>query len=394
MRILTILTGIIFVAGGLFLIAEEGISFMSVAFVVGVLFAIAGIIECLSYQSYRGERESRTWVLVDGFITIILGGLIICNQIVADAVVPSVLGFWSITIGIRNFVRIFEKKKHSGKTFRAHLVIGILNTLVGVYVFFDSELFNLPAIILVAMCIIVNGINIINIGYSIVIEKPQFIKTKQELLAEAQKKMEEAHENAKIAIQAAKDARTEFAAIYDADEASLDITQSDKPKDKEVEEIREKRRTAKMTEEELAEVIRQKELEQKALEDKIRAAEVAAEIDAKAEAEKILWAKRSEAAKRGAETKRRIAAEKAAGTYVEPTRTPEEQALWEKRSVAALKGAETKRRIAEQIANGTYVDPASLRTPEEQALWEKRSEAAKKGAETKRQQKAAEEAGN
>ena len=241
MRIITILTGIIFVAGGLFLIAEEGISFMSVAFLVGALFVIAGIFECLSYSSYRGERESRTWILTDGFITIILGALIIFNQIVSDAVVPSILGFWAITIGVRNLVRIFERKRYTGKAFRAHLIIGILNMLVGIYVFFDSELLNLPAIVLVAMCMIVNGINIVNIGSSIVIEKPQFIKTKQELLAEAKAKMEEAHENAKIAIQAAKDARTEFALIYDAPEEKIDITQAPIPTDEEVEQYKEKR---------------------------------------------------------------------------------------------------------------------------------------------------------
>ena len=104
MRILTMLTGILFMGAGIFLIANSGITFLSVAFPTGLAFMIAGVVECLSYSSYRGDNEERTWILIDGTTTFMLGALIILNKLTADAVVPTVLGLWVITTGIRNFV--------------------------------------------------------------------------------------------------------------------------------------------------------------------------------------------------------------------------------------------------------------------------------------------------
>ena len=50
MRIITMLTGLLFVASGVYLVANEGVTFLSVAFIVGVMFVIAGVVECLSYS--------------------------------------------------------------------------------------------------------------------------------------------------------------------------------------------------------------------------------------------------------------------------------------------------------------------------------------------------------
>ena len=42
------LTGILFMGAGIFLVANEGVTFLSVAFIVGLMFVIAGNVECLS----------------------------------------------------------------------------------------------------------------------------------------------------------------------------------------------------------------------------------------------------------------------------------------------------------------------------------------------------------
>ena len=59
------LTGILFMGAGIYLIANGGITFMSVAFIIGILFILGGIVECLSYNSYRGDEDDRTWILID-----------------------------------------------------------------------------------------------------------------------------------------------------------------------------------------------------------------------------------------------------------------------------------------------------------------------------------------
>ena len=205
------LTGILFM--GVFLIANSGITFLSVAFPTGLAFMIAGVVECLSYSSYRGDNEERTWILIDGTTTFMLGALIILNKLTADAVIPAVLGLWVITTGIRNFVRAWERIEERKHDFYDHLIIGLLNLVCGLYVFFDSDILNLQTMMMVGLCVVVQGINILHVGSTIIIQKPDFLKTKAEKLEAAAAKAAEAHVAAKEAIKAVKEAKAEVRVI-------------------------------------------------------------------------------------------------------------------------------------------------------------------------------------
>ena len=228
-RILTMLTGILFIGAGIFLVANEGVTFLSVAFIVGLMFVIAGIVECLSYNSYRGDNVERSWILNDGATTLVLGGLILLNRIAADAVVPMILGLWVLITGIRNFVNAWEHIEEKGNDFYDHLIIGIINIVFGLYVFFDGEIFNLASITMIGLCIIVQGINIIHVGSTIRIIKPTFIKTKEEMLEAAAAKAEEAHATAKEAIKAAKAAKEELKSVEETPAEILEPTLAPKP---------------------------------------------------------------------------------------------------------------------------------------------------------------------
>ena len=229
MRILTMLTGVLFIGAGIFLVANGGVTFLSVAFVVGVMFVIAGIVECLSYNSYRGDNVEKSWILNDGLTTFVLGVLILLNKISADAVVPMILGLWVLITGIRNFVHAWEHIEDRGSMFYDHLIVGLLNIIFGLYVFFDSEIFNLASITMIGLCVIVQGINILHVGATIIIIKPKFIKTKEEMLEAAAAKFEEAHANAKEAIKAAKEAQAELRTVERTPEELLDLALAPKP---------------------------------------------------------------------------------------------------------------------------------------------------------------------
>ena len=229
MRILTMLTGVLFIGAGIFLVANGGVTFLSVAFVVGVMFVIAGIVECLSYNSYRGDNVEQSWILNDGLTTFVLGVLILLNKISADAVVPMILGLWVLITGIRNFVHAWEHIEDRGSMFYDHLIVGLLNIIFGLYVFFDSEIFNLASITMIGLCVIVQGINILHVGATIIIIKPKFIKTKEEMLEAAAAKFEEAHANAKEAIKAAKEAQAELKTVERTPEELLDLALAPKP---------------------------------------------------------------------------------------------------------------------------------------------------------------------
>ena len=215
--------GGLFILGGFFMIFNSGITFLSVAFVIGLLFIIAGLLECLSYRSYRGVEEDNKWVLIDGLVMFILGILVIFNKISADATVPSVLGLWVLTIGIRNLVRAWEKMEHKNSFFYGHGVIGVINTLVGLYMFFNDNLFGITVAALVGVCLITQGTNLILVASTIIVMKHEKIMTKEELLIKAVEEADAAHEAAREAVKMAKEAKANVKVIEETPEEELDL---------------------------------------------------------------------------------------------------------------------------------------------------------------------------
>ena len=236
MRVLTILTGLLVITVGAFLTANTGLTFISLAFIAGLTFVIAGIVTCLSYTGYRGDNESKNWILVDGTVTFVLGVLILMNRLTADVVVPYVLATWVMTIGIRNFVQAWVHWDLKNTRFYNHFIIGILNLVFGIYVFFDGEIFNLAPLTLIGFCMIVAGVNIVNVGWTIHVIKPDFIKTKEEMVVDAARKFEEAHNLAKEAIKAAKDAKEELKAVAETPEELLDAEKAPRPEGEKIEQ--------------------------------------------------------------------------------------------------------------------------------------------------------------
>lgn len=229
MRTLNMLMGVLLVIAGIFMIANEGITFISVAFVVGLLFIIAGIVEVLSCNSYRGDEGDKAWVLIDGLIMLAIGVLIILNKLAADVTVPLVLGFWVLTSGIGNMVRALAKRETKDAYFYGYLVIGILNVIVGAYMFFNNDLLMMSVIVQVGLCILAQGVNAFMVGATIIVFKSDFLKTKEEMLAKAVEDAEKAQEAAKEAISAVEEAKAIVKEIEKTPEELLDAALAPKP---------------------------------------------------------------------------------------------------------------------------------------------------------------------
>lgn len=229
MRTLNMLMGVLLAIAGIFMIANEGITFISFAFVIGALFIVAGIVEVVSCNSYRGDEGDKSWVLIDGLIMLALGVLIILNKLAADVVVPPVLGFWVLVSGIGNVVRSLEKREIKDAYFYGYLVIGMLNIIVGLYMFFNDDLFLMSVSVQVGLCILAQGVNAFMVGATIIVFKSDFLKTKEEILAQAVEDAEKAQEAAKEAIKVAREAKAIVKEVEKTPEELLDASLAPKP---------------------------------------------------------------------------------------------------------------------------------------------------------------------
>ena len=158
-----------------------------------------------------------------------IGILIILNKLAADVTVPLVLGFCVLTSGIGNMVRALDKREAKDAYFYGYLIIGILNVIVGAYMFFNNDLLMMSVIVQVGLCILAQGVNAFMVGASIIVFKSDFLKTKEEMLAQAVEDAEKAQEAAKEAIKAVEETKAIVKEIEKTPEELLDAALAPKP---------------------------------------------------------------------------------------------------------------------------------------------------------------------
>jgi uncharacterized membrane protein HdeD (DUF308 family) len=205
-RILTIGAGVLMTLLGIFSIANSGLSFMSLAFVIGIVLILVGMIECFSYKKSLENEEEKHWLLIEGMTTFILGVVVLTGQLAADIAVPVVFGMWIMISGIRGFVILTQVKIDRANVVKDidyywDVIVSTLNLVLGLYTFFNNLLYPLSVLAILGLCFVVQGATVIKVGYDLTYVKPTILKTKEEMVEE------EAHREVRRAIRKARHAK-------------------------------------------------------------------------------------------------------------------------------------------------------------------------------------------
>ena len=181
MRSLTIFSGILMLACGAFCFIRTGQTFLDLAFIVGIVMVINGIIHTLAYLVGRGlhnRGDNNGWILVDALITLVLGILILCNQLVVDAAIPMVFGMWVLVSGILRVEAASRINKDRKLTnFRSTLITGILTVIIGVLGFTNPIVKWISSVVfLLGIFLCMQGINVIELGVNMPHEKRDYVK--------------------------------------------------------------------------------------------------------------------------------------------------------------------------------------------------------------------------
>ena len=180
MRILTILSGVLMILTGAFCFMNPGQTFLVLAFIIGLVMVINGIIHTLAYLIGRGlhnKGDNNGWILTEALITLVLGILILCNQLVVDAAIPMVFGIWVVVSGILRIeasTHINKEKKKSN--FRTTFITGLLTVAIGVFGFINPMIGWLSTAILLGLFMLMQGINVLELGINMPHEKKSYIK--------------------------------------------------------------------------------------------------------------------------------------------------------------------------------------------------------------------------
>ena len=180
MRILTIVSGILMLLTGAFCLMNPGQTFLSLAFIIGLVMVINGLIHTLAYFIGRGlhnKGDNNGWILTDDLITLLLGILILCNQLVADAAITMVFAVWMFVSGILRIeaaTHINKEKKRFN--FRITMFTGVLTVFVGLFGFINPLVIWMTTAVLLGIFLVMQGINIIELGIHMPHEKKSYVR--------------------------------------------------------------------------------------------------------------------------------------------------------------------------------------------------------------------------
>ena len=170
MKGLTIVSGIIMIAAGAFCFINPGQTFMTMAFVIGTVMALCGIIHVLAYvigRTPHGKGDNNGWILIDALLTLLLGILVLFNQLTVDMAIPMVFGMWVLVSGLLRLEaasRIDRQRKPGN--FKATLITGVITVVMGLLGFINPFVTYVSIIPILGFFMLIQGINSIELGFN------------------------------------------------------------------------------------------------------------------------------------------------------------------------------------------------------------------------------------
>lgn len=137
-KVLWAIAGIALLLGGAATFFNPIQTFVVTEYIIGGAFLLSGVLGIIAYFAGRNVMLGAGWVLADGILSIVFGGMICFGQYSKGflAVTIGVLvGIWLIVTGINNLSRSFDMHRLRAKGWGWLTFWGILCIAAGVIVF-------------------------------------------------------------------------------------------------------------------------------------------------------------------------------------------------------------------------------------------------------------------
>lgn len=227
MRTLMMIASIAMVGVGIFCVANGSAAFLSVAFVIGLVFVLLGAIELIiSRRADFDVSEKSVGIAKDGILMLIVGIVILTGNVTDDVSAQILLAMWLTVEGVLAFRTEWLDIMDTDWGHRVGITISTLMLLFGVYIFFNNSALRLSSTLLTGICMIILGLRRFWQSLDIEYNKPTFVTGNEEKLMEAQEDEKRALAKAKEGIREQKNAQRRIAKIKEDMAAEKDAMMS------------------------------------------------------------------------------------------------------------------------------------------------------------------------
>ena len=216
MRTIMLIASIAMVSAGVFCVANGSAAFLTVAFLIGLIFCIMGLTEIiLGVRADFYVTENAGSITKDGVIMLIFGTVILSGQVTDDKTAQMLFAMWLMVEGVLAFKRLSSNLMKVTTDERIMFAISIVMLIFGIYVFFNTALFNFPATMLIGISMMILGLRRFMQSFNIEYSRPTFITGNEEKLQKALEEEKEALAKAKEGIREQKAAQRRIQKIRD-----------------------------------------------------------------------------------------------------------------------------------------------------------------------------------
>lgn len=237
MRILTIFTGILFIITAVWTYANQGVAFIALAFILGLVMIIGGLVSFFAFFAKCRGKIHLNYILSDGIIAILLGIIVITNRLVTDVEVPLLFGLAIIFTGTTRIITSFYIGRRRVGMRKYVFILGIIDICFGMGMMYNASVLALPNIVLVSVSFILQGINILFGGIEMPKERSFINKHAKHERREKQHKVAQ-----KRIKQSSKDMRDAAHAVAGDKAEKVSLEQEAKEDDFDSKEARKRRR--------------------------------------------------------------------------------------------------------------------------------------------------------
>lgn len=243
MRTLMLFASIAMIGSGIFCVANGTAAFISVAFIIGIVFLVLAACELLVGRTADFDAsEVGVGITKDGIIMLLLGVVIITGQITDDRSAQILFAMLLSIEAVLSFRSAWLDLTDVSAEQRISIGLNVLMLLLGVFMFFNTTFFNVPTLYLTGIGLAILGLRRFAQSFRIEFSRPSFITGNEEKLKEAEEDEKRALAKAKEGIREQKNAQRRIAKIKEdiaAEEnvmMSAAITRAEREAEREMEE--------------------------------------------------------------------------------------------------------------------------------------------------------------
>ncbi len=152
------IAGIALVALGVICLVNSGSTLLSVAWLLGLMFLIAGCCELAAWGKLHLILPQSGLLFLSALLQVLMGVYFLVHPVALAAALPFVFAFVVLFEGIRIAIESFDFKKVGFRCWWIMLLFGVLATAFGIYGFCRPVVSATTLTVLVSLGIIIAGV--------------------------------------------------------------------------------------------------------------------------------------------------------------------------------------------------------------------------------------------